>query len=104
MKSRSPLVAPCEPYRPRHRAGIGTLAASPGCRARHRASTLCAALDTLVAFIRRSRLRCQSTNGDSRDAPNILLIFFGIVLLADFCQIVVSGRHGRCDTNSTGRD
>jgi len=40
-----PLVARPEPYRPRYRAGVGTLAAKPGCRARHRASTLCASLD-----------------------------------------------------------
>lgn len=42
-----PLVARREPYRSRDRAGVGTLVAKPGCRARHRASTLCASLDML---------------------------------------------------------
>ncbi len=40
-----------KPYRPRFRAGIGTLAASPGCRALHRARTLCASLDSYVCYL-----------------------------------------------------
>lgn len=54
-----PLVARREPYRPRHRAGIGTLAASPGCRAFHGARTLHASLDMYFELIAPDSLACQ---------------------------------------------
>ena len=47
-----PLIdCSAEPYRPRHRAGIGTFAASPGCRALRRTRSLHASLDMLGGTI-----------------------------------------------------
>ena len=54
-----PLVARREPYRSRYRAGIGTLVASPGCRALHRASTLDASLDIYSKESNKAEPLCQ---------------------------------------------
>jgi len=45
------LVARCEPYRPRYRAGIATLPALAGWRVRRRARTLGTALDNGGEFL-----------------------------------------------------